>query len=96
MLYGCGIQFSSLRDKHRLKVSKNRLLRIIFLPKRDEMIKDWLSLTNEGLHNFYPSPSKISIITLWIVRSAGHVASTLGEKGITLGFWWEGQKEVNH
>jgi hypothetical protein len=32
----------TLREKHRLRVFKNRVLRRIFGPKRDEMIRDWI------------------------------------------------------
>jgi hypothetical protein len=35
---------------------KNRVLRGIFGPKRDEIIGDLRKLHNEGLHNFYSSP----------------------------------------
>jgi hypothetical protein len=39
VLYGCETWFLILREEHRLKVFENRVLRRIFGPKRDEMMK---------------------------------------------------------
>jgi hypothetical protein len=38
----------TLRERHRLKVFENRVLRRIFGPKRDEMVGGWRTLLNEG------------------------------------------------
>jgi hypothetical protein len=40
---------------------ENRVLRRIFVPKRDEVTGGWRKLHNEELHNFYSSPSIIRI-----------------------------------
>jgi hypothetical protein len=49
----------TLREKHRIKVFENRMLRTIFEPKRDDVIEGWRKLYNEAqgkLHfYFYPS-----------------------------------------
>jgi hypothetical protein len=37
----------------------NRVLRIIFGPKRDEVTGEWRKLHNEELHNLYSSPDII-------------------------------------
>jgi hypothetical protein len=37
-LYVCGTWSLALREEHRLRVFENRVLRIIFGPKRDEVI----------------------------------------------------------
>jgi hypothetical protein len=50
----------TLREKHRLRVSENRMLRRIFGPKRDEVIGGWRKLHNEELHNMYSSQSIIT------------------------------------
>jgi hypothetical protein len=39
-LYGCETWFLALREKHRLMVSENGVLRRIFGPKRDYTIAD--------------------------------------------------------
>jgi hypothetical protein len=37
-------------------VSENRVLRRIFGPKRDGMVRDWRKLYSEELHNLYSPP----------------------------------------
>ena len=46
-----------------LKVFENRILRRIFLPKRDEN-GEWRRLHNEELHSFYRSPNIFRVINL--------------------------------
>jgi hypothetical protein len=41
--------FLTKREKHRLKVTDNRVLRRIFGPKRDEVTGGWRKLHNEKL-----------------------------------------------
>jgi hypothetical protein len=49
----------TLREEHRLRVFKNRVLRRIFGPKRDEVRGRWIKLHNEELRDLYSSPSII-------------------------------------
>jgi hypothetical protein len=53
-------------------VFENRLLCIIFRPKRDEVKGGWRKLYNEELHNLYSSPSIIRMIKSRRTRGAGH------------------------
>jgi hypothetical protein len=76
-------------------VFENRVLRIIFGLKRDEVIKGWRKLHNEELHNLYSSPSTIRMIKSRRMRLIGHVAR-IGRRGIHIGYWWESQKEKDH
>jgi hypothetical protein len=55
-------------------VFENRVLRRIFEPKRDEVIRGWRKLHNEELHGLYSSPSIVRVIKARRVRRAGHVA----------------------
>jgi hypothetical protein len=64
----------TLREEQRLGVFKNRVLRRIFGPKRDEETGGWRKLHNEELHNLYTSPSIIRIIKSRRMRWVGHVA----------------------
>jgi hypothetical protein len=59
VLYGCETWSLTLREEHRLRVFKNRMLRRIFGPKRDDVTGGWRKLHNEELHNLYSSPSII-------------------------------------
>jgi hypothetical protein len=52
-------------------VFENRVLKRIFAPKRDEMVKGWRKLHNEGLRNLYSSPSIIRM-KLRRLRWIGH------------------------
>jgi hypothetical protein len=62
VLYGCETWSQTLREEHRLRVFENRMLRRIFGPKRDEVMRGWRKLHNEELHNFYSSPGMIRMI----------------------------------
>jgi hypothetical protein len=50
VLYGCETWSLTLREKHRLKVFENRVLRMIFGPKTDEVRGGWRKLHNEELY----------------------------------------------
>jgi hypothetical protein len=59
VLYGCETWSLTLREEHRLRVFKNRMLRRISGSKRDEVTGQWRKLHNEELRDFYSSPSII-------------------------------------
>jgi hypothetical protein len=52
----------TLREKHKLRVFENRVLRRIFGPKRDGVMGGWRTLHNKELHSSWSSPSIIRII----------------------------------
>jgi hypothetical protein len=58
IMYECETLSFTLREEHRLKVFKERVLRRIFGPIRDQMVEVWRKLHNEELHNLC-SPSGI-------------------------------------
>jgi hypothetical protein len=60
-------------------VFENRVLRRIFVPKRDELTGELRKLHNKELHDLYSSPSIIRIIKSRRMRWAGDVAR-MGEK----------------
>jgi hypothetical protein len=76
-------------------VFENRVLRIIFEPKREEVTGSWRKLHNEELHNLYSSPSIIRMIKSRRIRLAGHVAR-MGRREVHIRYWWESQKERDH
>jgi hypothetical protein len=65
-----------LREEHRPRVFEKRVLRRIFVPKKDEVTGGWGKHPNEELHNLYSSPRIIRVIRSRRVTWAGHVART--------------------
>jgi hypothetical protein len=58
----------TLREKHRLLVFKNRLLKRKFCIKRVEIIAGWRKLHKEELHNLLGLPNVIRMIKSRRVR----------------------------
>jgi hypothetical protein len=90
-LYGCETWSLIFREEHRLRVFENRVLRIIFGPKRDEVTREWRKLHNEDLNDLYSSQN--------IVRGdqiengmGGAFSTYVGEKR----FWWGNLRERDH
>jgi hypothetical protein len=74
VLYGYENWSLTLREKHRLRLFENRVLRRIFGPKRNEVTGEWRRLHNEELNDLYSSPNIIRVIKSRRMRWAGHVA----------------------
>jgi hypothetical protein len=72
-----------------LRVFKNRVLRRIFGPRRDEVTEEWSKLHNEELRDLYSSPSIIIKIKLRSMRWAGHVTREGGRwrRRMNIGHW---------
>jgi hypothetical protein len=49
------------REEHRLKVFKNKMLRKILGPEREEVTGYWRKLHDDGLHDLYSSPNIIRV-----------------------------------
>jgi hypothetical protein len=75
---GCEACFLTLREEHRLKVFGNKVLRIIFGARREELTGGWIKLHNEELHNLYSSP--VIVLKLRRMTWAAHVACMTYEK----------------
>ena len=82
VLYGCETWSLTLREKRRLRVFENRVLRRIFMFKRDEVLGDWRKLQNVELNDLYSSPDIVRSIKLRRMRWAGHVAGFGNRRGV--------------
>jgi hypothetical protein len=76
----------TLREKRRLRVFENRVLRGIFVAKRDEVTGEWRKLHNEELHDLYTSPTIDRVIKSSRMRWAVHVARMVRVEACT-GCW---------
>jgi hypothetical protein len=74
VLYGGETWSLTLREEHRLRVFENRVLRRIFRPKRDEVMRQCRKLHSRELQNLNSSPDTIRQIKSRRIRWAGHVA----------------------
>ena len=58
----------ALRERRRLRVFENRVLRMILWPKRDEVTGEWRKLHSEELNDLYCSSNILRVIKSRIMR----------------------------
>jgi len=71
-----------LREKYRLRVFENRVLRRIFGTKRDNGTGEQRKLHKEELNDLYSSPNIVRVIKLRRMRWAGRVARMGERRGV--------------
>ena len=81
VLYGCGTWSLTLREKCRLRVFENRVMRRIYGTKRGMVTGERRKLHNEELSDLY-SPNTVQVIKSRRMRWAGHVASMGERRGV--------------
>jgi hypothetical protein len=72
----------TLREEHRLRVFENRMLKRIFVLKRDKVTVKWRKLHNDEFEDLYCSPNIVQVIKSRRVRWAGHVACMREIRGV--------------
>jgi len=82
VLYGCETWSLTLREKHRLRVFENRVLRRLFEPKRDEVAGECRKLHYKVLNDLYSSPNIIRVRKSRRMRGTGRVARMGKRKGV--------------
>jgi hypothetical protein len=78
VLYGCETRSLTLREKRRVRVFENRVLRRVFGPKRDKVTGEWRKLHNEELNDMYSLPNIVRVVKSRRMRWAGHVVGAYG------------------
>jgi hypothetical protein len=73
--------FSFVREKPRLRVFENRVLRRIFESKRDEVTGERRKIHNEEITILYSSPNIFRVIKSRRITWAGH-AARMGERRV--------------
>jgi hypothetical protein len=74
VVYLCEPPSLTPSEEHILRVFEIRMLREIFVPKREEVAGGWRRLRNEELHNLYTSQNIIRANKSRTMRWAVHVA----------------------
>jgi len=82
VLYGCETWSLILKEKRRLRLFENRVLRRKCGPKRAEVTGKWRKLHNEELNDLYPSPNIVWVIKSKRMRWASHVARMGQSRGV--------------
>ena len=81
IMYGCETWSLTMREKRRLRVFENRVLRRIFGPKREGVTGEWRKLHNEELNDLY-SQNIVRVIKSRRLRWTGHVARMGERRGV--------------
>jgi len=81
-LYGCETWSFTLKEKRRLRVFENKVLRRIFGPKRNEVTGEWRKLHIEELSDLYSLPNNVRVVKSRRMRWVGYLARTGERRGV--------------
>ena len=71
-----------MREKRKLRVFENRMLKRVFGPKRDEVTGELRKLHNKELSDLYFLPNIVRVVKSRRMRWAGHVARMGEGRGV--------------
>lgn len=83
-----------LREKHRLRVLQNRVMRKSYGRKREEVKGDWRKMYKEKLHDLNSSANNTMVIKTRRLSWVGYVAN-MGRRDMQTGFGGD-LKQRNH
>jgi len=72
----------TLREKRRLRVFENRVMRRVFWPKIYEVTGEWRKLHNAELSDLFSLPNILRVVKSRRMRWAGHVARMGEGRGV--------------
>jgi hypothetical protein len=87
VLHGHEIWSLTLRQKHRLRVYENMVLRRMHVPKKDEVTREWRRRKNKELLVCpYASTNVSQVVKSTQMRQVSHVVH-MGRGEVHTGFW---------
>jgi hypothetical protein len=84
-----------MRKYRRLRAFENRVLRRIFEPLMNEVIRERRKLHNEELNDLCSSPNIVRVIKLRGIKWSGYIVRMRERRAYT-GFWWGNFTERDH
>jgi hypothetical protein len=73
----CETWWLTRREEPRLRMFENRVLRGIYVPKREAVIEKWRKVHGEEINELYYSHSVVRVMKWRIIRLEEHVARIL-------------------
>jgi hypothetical protein len=93
VLYGFGTRSVTLREEHKLRVFKGRVLREIFGSKRDEVTGNWRRLHDVYIHDLQSTRNAFGV-NIGRREWAGHVERMVKRRDAYVVLMWKHEGKV--